>query len=304
MKSYIGIIGLGNMGMGVARNILKAGFPLVAYDIRKAPLRDIEKLGAHIGKSPGEIAQKAKITLLVVLNYSQVEQVVFGDKGLRERLASGDVVVVMSTIGPGEVKSLARALEKEKVSVLDAPISGGKEGAAAGTLTVMVGGEKRAFETCRNIFQAVGKNVYYLGELGSGLNLKLVNNLLVAVNGLGVAEAILLGLKAGLDPQAILEVIPKSAGDSWMFRHRAPQMVARDFTCRGELDILLKDLSYVLEMGKNLKIPLLLSALAKEVFQMANCMGWGKEDDSAVVKVLEKMAGMGEIRKEVKRRKF
>jgi putative dehydrogenase len=136
------------------------------------------------------------------------------------------------------------------------------------------------------------------------LSLKLVNNLLVAVNGLGVAEAMLLGVKAGLDPRAILEVIPKSAGDSWMFRHRAPQMVARDFTCRGELDILLKDLTYVLDMGKNLKIPLLLSAIAKEVFHMANCLGWGKEDDSAVLKVLEKIAGIGEIKEGVRRRKF
>jgi len=112
------------------------------------------------------------------------------------------------------------------------------------------------------------------------------------VNGLAVAEAVVLGRKAGLDPQTILEMIPQSAGDSWMFRNRAPQMVSRDFTCRGELDILIKDLNYVLEMGQSLKLPLFLSAVAREIFQMASSMGWGKEDDSAVVKAIEKMAGL------------
>jgi len=122
--------------------------------------------------------------------------------------------------------------------------------------------------------------------------LKLVNNLLVAVNGVSVAEAMILGVKAGLDPEIILDVIPKSAGDSWMFRNRASRMVNRDFACRGELDILLKDLNFILDMGRSLKIPLLMSAVAREIYQMANCMGLGKEDDSAVVKVMEKMAGM------------
>jgi 3-hydroxyisobutyrate dehydrogenase-like beta-hydroxyacid dehydrogenase len=160
----------------------------------------------------------------------------------------------------------------------------------------MVGGEKAEFERCRNIFEAMGKNIYYLGALGSGLSLKLVNNLLVAVNGLAVAEAMVLGVKAGLDPQMMLDIIPKSAGDSWMFRNRAYRMVDRDFTCRGELDILLKDLTFIMDMGRSLKIPLVLSAVAKEIFQMANCLGYGKEDDAAIVKVIEKIAGM-EVKK-------
>jgi 3-hydroxyisobutyrate dehydrogenase len=137
----------------------------------------------------------------------------------------------------------------------------------------------------------MGKNVRHLGPLGSGMAMKLVNNLLVAVNGLAAAEAMVLGTKAGLDPKAIVEVIPKSAGDSWMFRNRAPQMVSRDFTCRGELDILIKDLNYVLGMAHSLKLPLFLSAAAREVFQIASSMGWGKEDDSAVVKAVEMMGG-------------
>ena len=292
MKEPIGFIGLGNMGSGMAKNILKAGFPLIACDVRKEPLREMKKFGARIGKNPKEVAGKARISIIVVLNYAQIEKVIFGKEGLREGLRPGDIIVVMSTIGPAEVRSLAQSLKEKKVKVLDAPISGGKEGAGGGTLSIMVGGEKATFQRCREIFEAMGKNIYHLGPLGSGLSLKLVNNLLVAVNGLAVAEAMVLGVKAGLDPGMILEIIPKSAGDSWMFRHRAPQMAARDFTCRGELDILVKDLTYVLDMGKNLKIPLLLSAVAKQVFQMANILGWGKEDDSAVVKVLEKMAGI------------
>ena len=292
MKDAIGFVGLGNMGLGMARNILKAGFPLIGYDVREEPFRAIEDIGGQIGKCPQEVSEKARITIVVVLNYAQIEQVALGEYGLQEGLRPGDVIVLMSTISPVQVKDLAQKLGTRGVQILDAPISGGKEGAEAGTLSIMVGGEKGSFERCLPVFQAMGKNVRYLGGLGSGMSMKLVNNLLVAVNGLAAAEAMVLGKKAGLDPQAILEMIPKGAGDSWMFRNRAPQMVSRDFTCRGELDILVKDLGYILEMGQSLKTPLFLSAVAREIFLLASGMGWGREDDSAVVKAVEKMAGL------------
>jgi 3-hydroxyisobutyrate dehydrogenase len=295
MKDSIGFIGLGNMGLGMARNILKAGFPLIGYDVREEPLREIEGLAGQVAKHPREVSERARITFLVVLNYPQIEQVVMGEHGLQEGVKPGDVIVLMSTISPVQVKALAQKLENRGVRILDAPISGGKEGAAAGTLSIMVGGEKAAFERCLPIFQTMGKNIRHLGALGNGMSMKLVNNLLVAVNGLAVAEAMAMGKKAGLDLQDILDIIPKSAGDSWMFRNRAPQMVNRDFSCRGELDILVKDLGYVLEMGQSLKTPLFLSAVAREVFQVASRMGWGKEDDSAVVKAVEMMGGWDKI---------
>jgi 3-hydroxyisobutyrate dehydrogenase len=291
MKDSIGFIGLGNMGLGMARNILKAGFPLIGYDLREEPLREIEGLAGQVAKHPREVSERARITFVVVLNYPQIEQVVMGEHGLQAGVKPGDVIVLMSTISPMQVKQVAQKLVGKKVQVLDAPISGGKEGAAAGTLSIMVGGEKAAFERCLPIFQTMGKNIRHLGALGNGMSMKLVNNLLVAVNGLAVAEAMVMGKKAGLDLQAILDIIPRSAGDSWMFRNRAPQMVSRDFNCRGELDILVKDLTYILEMGQSLKTPLFLSAAAKEVFQIASRMGWGKEDDSAVVKAVEMMGG-------------
>jgi len=291
MKDPIGFVGLGNMGLGMAQNILKAGFPLISYDLRKEPLRVIEGLGGQAVKNPREVSERARITFVVVLNYPQIEQAVQGEYGLQDGVKPGDVIVLMSTISPFQVKELAQKLGNRGVQILDAPISGGKEGAAAGTLSIMVGGERAAFERCLPVFQAMGKNIYHLGPVGSGMAMKLVNNILVAVNGLAAAEAFVFGKKAGLDPQSILEIIPKGAGDSWMFRNRVPQMVSRDFTCRGELDILVKDLTYILEMGQELKTPLFLSAVAKEVFQIASRMGWGKEDDSAVVKALEMMGG-------------
>ncbi|NWF55898.1 MAG: NAD(P)-dependent oxidoreductase [Syntrophaceae bacterium] len=294
MKERTGFIGLGNMGLGMARNILKAGFPLTAYDIREEPLRAIEGMGGERAKSPREISERARITFVVVLNYPQIEQVLLGEQGLQGGVRAGDVIVLMSTISPVQVKELAQKLENRGVQILDAPISGGKEGAEAGTLSIMVGGDKPAVERCLPMLQAMGKNIRHLGGVGSGMSMKLVNNLLVAVNGLAVAEAMTLGKRAGLNPQAILEIIPKSAGDSWMFRNRAPQMVSRDFTCRGELDILVKDLTYILEMGQALKVPLFLGAVAREVFQVASRMGWGKEDDSAVVKAVEMMGGQNQ----------
>jgi 3-hydroxyisobutyrate dehydrogenase-like beta-hydroxyacid dehydrogenase len=300
MKDPVGFIGLGNMGMGMARNLLKAGFPVVAFDIRKEPLQEIQRLGGTIAGTPLEVAQKARVSILVVLNFAQAEEVVLGKQGMKAGMQAGDVIIVSSTIAPSQIKSLGQTLAPMKVQILDAPISGGKEGAEAGTLSIMIGGEKEVYEKCLPLFDAVGKNIYYLGGLGNGLSLKLVNNLLVAVNNLAVAEAMSLGLKAGLDPKMILEVIPKSAGDSWMFRNRAYRMVDRDFACRGELDILLKDLGFILEMGKSLKMPLTLSAVAKEFYQMANSLGLGKEDDSAVFKVIEKMAGFAPEREKEK----
>jgi len=292
MKEPVGFIGLGNMGMGMAGNLLKAGFPVVGFDIRNEVREKFRGLGGQAAGSPLEVAQKARVSVLVVLNFSQIEDVVLGKQGMKEGLREGDLLIVSSTIAPSQIRSLGEKLEAHGVQVLDAPISGGKEGAEAGTLSIMVGGRKESYERCLPLLQAMGKNIYYMGGLGNGLSLKLVNNLLVAVNNLAVAEAVSLGKRAGLDPKMILEVIPKSAGDSWMFRNRAYRMVDRDFACRGELDILVKDLGYVLEMAKSVKQPLVLSTLAREIYQMASNMGHGKEDDSAVVKAVETMAGI------------
>jgi 3-hydroxyisobutyrate dehydrogenase len=292
MKEPVGFIGLGNMGMGMAGNLLKAGFPVVGFDIRNEVREKFRGLGGQAAGSPLEVAQKARVSVLVVLNFSQIEDVVLGKQGMKEGLREGDVLIVSSTIAPSQIRSLGEKLEAHGVQVLDAPISGGKEGAEAGTLSIMVGGRKESYERCLPLLQAMGKNIYYMGGLGNGLSLKLVNNLLVAVNNLAVAEAVSLGTRAGLDPKMILEVIPKSAGDSWMFRNRAYRMVDRDFACRGELDILVKDLGYVLEMAKSVKQPLVLSTLAREIYQMASNLGFGKEDDSAVVKAVETMAGI------------
>jgi len=292
MKELVGFIGLGNMGLGMARNLLKAGFPVIGFDVKKEAMEEIRGLGGQAAGSAFETAHKARVSILVVLNFAQIEEVVFGKEGMKAGLREGDTLIVSSTIAPLQIRNLGEKLEVIDVQVLDAPISGGKEGATAGTLSIMVGGKKENYERCLPILQAMGKNIYYLGALGNGLSLKLVNNLLVAVNNLAVAEAVSLGTKAGLDPRLILEVIPKSAGDSWMFRNRAYRMVNRDFACRGELDILVKDLGYVLEMAKSIKLPLVLSSLAREIYQMASNLGYGKEDDSAVVKAVETMAGI------------
>jgi 3-hydroxyisobutyrate dehydrogenase-like beta-hydroxyacid dehydrogenase len=292
MKEPVGFIGLGNMGLGMAKNLLKGGFPVIGFDVRRETLEEIRGLGGQAVGSPFEVAQKARISILVLLNFNQIEEVVFGKQGMKEGLRVEDTLIVSSTIAPSQIRNLGQRLEPNGVQVLDAPVSGGKEGAEAGTLSIMVGGKKENYERCLPILRAMGRNIYYLGALGNGLSLKLVNNLLVAVNNLAVAEAVSLGTKAGLDPKLILEVIPKSAGDSWMFRNRAYRMVDRDFACRGELDILVKDLGYVLEMAKSIKLPLVLSSLAREIYQMASNLGYGKEDDSAVVKAVETMAGM------------
>lgn len=216
-----------------------------------------------------------------------------------EGTSPGDIITVMSTVTPMQVKDLSRRIERYKVNLLDAPVSGGYLGAEKGELTVMVGGQKCVFEESRDVLSAMGKDVFYLGPIGAGSTLKLVNQLLVTVNEVTVCEAMMLGVKGGINPEVVFDVITKSAGDSLMFRRRVPRMMNRDFTPHTQLDSFIKDLDMVLDTGKELNVPLVMGALAKEIYQMASCMGFGKEDDSAVVKVIEKIVGL-EIKKQVR----
>ncbi len=204
----------------------------------------------------------------------------------------GHILVCMSTIDPLAAKRLGALLEGRGIAMLDAPVSGGTERAATGELSIIVGGAKPTFDACQDLFRAMGKNLFHVGTLGQGLAMKLVNNMLVQVNTVAVAEALVLGVKAGLDPQTIYDVIRVSTGTSYAFEGRVPKILKRDFAPGGTVDISFKDQELETQFAKQIGVPIFLANVSQQVYQMARAAGLNKEDGSAIVKVLERLAGV------------
>lgn len=289
MDYKVGVVGVGNMGFGISSNLLKAGFKVFVYDIRPEPLKALQEKGALVASSVKELARKCSVVFSVLLNYEQNLSVFSGPEGLPANMAKGGCVFVCSTISPEQARSLAEIAEKQGIRFLDAPISGGVEGATAGTLSIMVGGDPSALEEHRCAFEAIGSNIYHFGNVGSGESAKAINQLLVSVNNIAVAEAMMLASRSGLNLEDVHNLISNSAGNSWIFQHRATRMIERDFIPRGVLRILLKDISIVRDTAESLDLVLPMTNLAGQLYQAGVNAGWGDEDDSAIVKVLERL---------------
>jgi 3-hydroxyisobutyrate dehydrogenase-like beta-hydroxyacid dehydrogenase len=223
---------------------------------------------------------------------AQAESVIAGERGIIHAAKSGHIVISMSTIDPLVAKRLADLLGARGVAMLDAPVSGGTERANSGELSVIVGGPAETFEACRDLFKAMGTKIFHVGGLGQGLAMKLVNNMLVQVNMVAVAEALVLGVKAGLDPKTIYEVVRVSTGTSSAFERGAARMLARDFSPAGTVDISFKDQELETAFAKQLGAPLLLANVSQQVYQMARAAGLGKQDGTAIIQVLERLAGV------------
>jgi len=198
----------------------------------------------------------------------------------------------MSTIDPFAARRLADTLATRRVAMLDAPVSGGTERAATGELSIIGGGAAETFEGCRDLFKAMGTKIFHVGGLGQGLAMKLVNNMLVQVNTVAVAEALVMGVKAGLDPRTIYEVVRVSTGTSSTFERRVPKILARDFAPGGTVDISYKDQELETAFAKQLGVPVLLANVSQQVYQMARAAGLGKQDGTAIIQVLECLAGV------------
>jgi 3-hydroxyisobutyrate dehydrogenase len=292
MPEAVGYIGLGNMGRPMALNLAKAHVPLVVHDIDPAKMEPLRAKGATVADSPAAVARAAARTICMVETTAQAESVIAGEQGIIRGAAPGHIVVCMSTIDPIVARRLADTLAARNVAMIDAPVSGGTERAASGELSIIVGGAADTFEACRDLFLAMGAKIFHVGELGQGLAMKLVNNMLVQVNTVAVAEALVMGIKAGLDPRTIYEVVRVSTGTSHAFESRVPRMLARDFSPGGTVDISFKDQELETAFAKHLGVPVLLANVTQQVYQMARAAGLGKEDGSAVLKVLEQLAGI------------
>ena len=297
-KPTVGFIGLGAMGLGMARRLVGQGFPVHGFDLNPAAGQALVEAGGQSAGSAAAAAQVANILLLMVVSSEQVEAVLFGAGDVAAALSPGSLVIMCSTVKPEFARQTATRLAARGLDVLDAPVSGGVIKAAAGELSIMASGSPGAFAKAEAVLAALATRVYRLGdECGQGSTVKMVNQLLAGVHIAAAAEAMALGVRAGVDPQELYEVISNSAGSSWMFQNRVPHMLAGDYTPLSAVDIFVKDLGIVLETGKELRFPLPLSATAHQLFLMAAAAGFGRQDDAAVVKVFEQLAGI-QVKKE------
>lgn len=291
MSDKIGFVGLGNMGGGMARNLLRAGFPVVVHDLDARKVQALSEHGAEVAASPREVARQVTRMLSMVETTAQAEAVITGENGFIAGAAPGSIVISSSTIDPFALRRMGEALAARGIKMLDAPVSGGKIGADAGTLTVIVGGPRETYEACEDIFRGMGKNLFHVGALGNGLAMKIVNNLMLQANAVAVAETAVLASKAGLDPQMVLDIIRTSSGNSWAFERVMPRIVARDFTPANTIDINHKDQALGCDFARQLGVPVPMAALTEQVYQMARAAGLNKQDGSSVVQVFEQMAG-------------
>jgi 3-hydroxyisobutyrate dehydrogenase len=285
-NNTVALVGLGAMGRGMAGSLRRKGFALRVCDARAGVAQEFAREGGVACATPAEAAAGCDVLVSVVVNSAQTEEVLFGAHGAAAAMAPGSVFVMCSTVDPAWSAHMEARLASLGLLYLDAPISGGAARAASGEITVMAAGTAAAFERAGPVLDAMAAKVYRLGDqAGAGSKVKVINQLLAGVHIAAAAEAMALGLREGVDPAALYEVITHSAGNSWMFENRMPHVLAADYTPLSAVDIFVKDLGLVLDLARASKFPLPLSSTAHQMFMQASSAGHGQEDDSAVIKI-------------------
>ena len=291
-STAIGFIGLGIMGRGMAQNLLKAGFPLTVWNRTRSRMDELVAAGAQAGNSPADVASQSEITITCVSDTPDVQAVILGESGAIRGAPAGSLIVDMSTISPQVTREIATSLAKANLHMLDAPISGGSEGAVNGTLSIMIGGAADQVERARPAFEAMGKTITHVGEIGAGQTVKIVNQILVVGNMLAAAEAMLVAEAGGLDLQKALQAVEAGAAGSWMLSNRAPQIFVRDFRPGFTIDLQQKDLRLALEAADQLGVPLLATSLINQLYKTLQLQGLGGEGNHALVKALENLSNI------------
>lgn len=282
----VGLIGLGAMGSGMAQSLRRAGHTVHVFDVRREAAEAFAKEGGVACTSLAELGAACDVIVSVVVNAAQTESVLFGDQGCASHMKAGSVFVMCSTVDPNWSVALEARLEGMGLRYIDAPISGGAAKAASGQMTMMTAGRPEAYAVAEPFLNAMAGKVYKLGDsAGAGSQVKIINQLLAGVHIAAAAEAMALGLREGVNADALYEVITNSAGNSWMFENRMAHVLAGDYTPLSAVDIFVKDLGIVLDVARASKFPLPLSSTAHQMFMQASTAGFAKEDDSAVIKI-------------------
>jgi len=281
------VIGLGSMGMGAAKSCLRAGLNTWGVDLNPAALENLRQAGARDAQaSASAFADQLDAVLLLVVNAQQVNAILFGEEGLAAKLRPGTVVMVSSTLSARDAQQIEQQLAQYQLLMLDAPVSGGAAKAASGEMTVMASGSEAAFTQLQSVLDAVAAKVYRVGsEIGLGSTVKIIHQLLAGVHIAVGAEAMALAARAGIPLETMYEVVTNAAGNSWMFENRMRHVVDGDYSPKSAVDIFVKDLNLVADTAKSLHFPLPLASTALNMFTEASNAGYGREDDSAVIKI-------------------
>ncbi len=292
MAESVGFIGLGIMGHSMAHNLLRAGFDLTVWNRTASKMVPLVDAGAHQAQSPTDLARRCDIVVTCVSDTPDVEEVVLGDAGVIHGCQTGSLLIDCSTISPEATKAIARQLSEAGMAMLDAPISGGSEGAVKGTLSIMVGGDVDQVERARPFLDAMGRTITHVGPNGAGQTVKLVNQILVVGTMLAVGEGLLFAQAGGLDLDKTLAAVSGGAAGSWMLSNRGPQVMRRDWRPGFTIDLQQKDLRLVLEAADQLGIPLLGTSIVFQMYRTLQQRGLGAEGNHALVKALENLSGV------------
>lgn len=289
MADRIGLIGLGIMGKPMARNLVKAGFDLVVHNRSRGAVDELtgESSSISAAGNPREVADQVSMVVTMLPDSPDVEDVVFGENGLLEGMNQGDLLVDMSTIAPATSIAVSEALKERGASALDAPVSGGDKGAIAGTLSIMVGGSQGDFERARPMFEAVGQTIVHCGEAGAGQTVKACNQIVVAIAYEAVSEALVLGSKAGVDPEKIIQVLNGGLAATRVLEMRGPTMIEHNFEPGFRINLHRKDLGIALSAGKENNVPLPVTAIVSQMYESLVANGRGDLDHSAMLTLLE-----------------
>jgi 3-hydroxyisobutyrate dehydrogenase len=293
----LGFIGIGVMGRPMTLNLLKAGHDVTIYARHpdKPEVQEVLNAGAKLAPSPRAVAIASEVVITMVPNSMQVEEVVAGPQGILEGSRKDLVIIDMSTIAPAMSRKLAENAASKGVHFLDAPVSGGSQGAINGTLTIMVGGDKEILERVRPILEAMGKkeNIFYVGPTGTGEIVKIINNMLTGTISASVSEAFVLGTKAGADVDTMAKIISVSTGANWQLSNQFPlRAFTGSFKPGFMVDLLHKDLGLALDLAAENQTPVAMTALARQMYEMVRAAGYGRDDYTSLMKMLEEMVGV------------
>ena len=292
----IGFIGLGVMGKPMAKNLLKAGSPLIVYDVRSEPVRELTAAGAQAGTSSKDVAARSDVIITMLPNSPEVKEAVFGSNGVAEGIRSGSIFVDMSSIAPLASQEISARLAEKGVRMLDAPVSGGEPKAIDGTLAIMVGGPQSTFEGVKDLLSVMGASVTRVGEIGSGNITKLANQIIVALNIAAMSEALVLARKAGVDPEKVFQAIRGGLAGSTVLEAKVPKVLAGNFQPGFRIELHIKDLTNALNTAHELGVPIPLSSQVMEIMQALKVDGKGPDDHCSIIQFYEKLARV-EVRK-------
>jgi len=288
----VAFIGLGTMGIGMSLNILKAGHEVTVHNRTRQKEEGVAKKGAKRAESPKEAAEGAEIIVTMVSDTPDVEQVVLGANGVIHGAPQGAIVIDMSTISPAATRQMAEKLSKKGIKMLDAPVSGGPEGAQNGTLAIMVGGDAADFEKALPILEIMGKTVTHVGPIGAGQITKAINQIIISGTYLTVAEGLTLGMKAGLDMQKVIQAISGGAASSWVLHNRGINVVNNNYPLGFRVKLHHKDLGIALETARELEVTLPATALVEQIENGLIARGYGDDDVSAIGRTIREQSGV------------